>query len=45
MGGAFLLVAGGCALVGLTRFKKIKGAEKTKRSATETLAVLTRSEG
>jgi hypothetical protein len=43
--GAFLLVAGLCALVGLARFKRIKGAEATKRSAGQTLAVLRRAEG
>lgn len=43
--GAFLLVAGVCALIGLTRFKKIKGAEATKRSTAETIAVLKRAEG
>jgi hypothetical protein len=40
--GAFLVVGGGCGLVGLARFKRIKGAEATKRSATQTLAVLKR---
>lgn len=42
--GAFLVLAGGCGLIGLTRFKRIKGAEATKRSATQTLAVLKRAE-
>jgi hypothetical protein len=42
--GAFLLLAGGCAAVGLARFKKIKGAEATKRSASQTLAVLKRAD-
>jgi Putative Actinobacterial Holin-X, holin superfamily III len=42
VGGAFLVVGGGCALVGLARFKRIKGAEATKRSTTQTLAVLKR---
>ena len=43
--GAFLLFAGICALVGLTRFKRIKGAEATRRSTGRTLAVLRRAEG
>jgi Putative Actinobacterial Holin-X, holin superfamily III len=42
--GAFLLVAGVCGLVGLARFKRIKGAEATKRSTGRTLAVLRRAE-
>jgi hypothetical protein len=44
-GGALLLLAGGAAVVGLARFKKIKGAEATKRSASETIAVLKRADG
>jgi hypothetical protein len=44
VGGAFLVLAGGCGLVGLTRFKRIKGAQATKRTATQTLAVLKRTE-
>jgi len=40
--GAFLVLAGGCGLIGLTRFKRIKGAEATKRTTTQTLAVLKR---
>jgi Putative Actinobacterial Holin-X, holin superfamily III len=43
--GAFLLLAGICGLVGLARFKRIKGAEATKRSTGRTLAVLRRAEG
>jgi hypothetical protein len=42
--GAFLLVAGVCAVVGLARFKRIRGAEATKRSTGRTLAVLRRAE-
>ena len=42
IGGTFLLLAVGCGLVGLTRFKRIKGAQATKRTATQTLAVLKR---
>jgi hypothetical protein len=42
--GAFLVLAGGCGLVGLARFKKIKGAEATKRSAGQTIAVLKRAD-
>jgi len=42
--GAFLVLAGGCALVGRARFKKIRGAEATKRSTTQTLAVLKRAD-
>lgn len=44
MGGAFLVLAGGAGLVGLTRFKRIKGAQATKRTTTETLAVLKRAD-
>ena len=43
--GAFLLLGGICALVGLTRFKRIRGAEATKRSTGRTLALLRRAEG
>jgi len=43
--GSFLMIAGVCAVVGLTRFKRIKGAEATKRSTERTLAVLRRAEG
>jgi hypothetical protein len=42
--GAFLLVAGVCTAVGLARFKRIRGAEATKRSTGRTLAVLRRAE-
>jgi hypothetical protein len=40
--GAFLVLAGGCALVGRARFKKIRGGATTKRSASQTIAVLKR---
>jgi hypothetical protein len=40
--GAFLVLAGGCSLVGRARFKRIRGAQATKRTATQTLAVLKR---
>lgn len=43
-GGALLLIAGIAAVIGLARFKKIKGAEATKRSTSETLAVLKRTD-
>ena len=43
--GAFLLVGGLCALVGLGRFKRIKGAEATRRSTGRTLEVLRRADG
>jgi hypothetical protein len=44
-GGALLLLGGGCAAVGLARFKKIKGAEATMRSTSQTIAVLKRADG
>jgi len=43
--GAFLLLGGLCALVGLSRFKRIKGAEATRRSTGRTLEVLRRADG
>jgi len=43
--GAFLLTGGLCVLVGLSRFKRIKGAEQTRRSTGRTLEVLRRADG
>jgi len=42
--GAFLVLAAGAGLVGFVRFKKIKGVEATKRSTSQTLAVLKRAD-
>ncbi len=44
-GGGLLVLGGGAAAVGLARFKKIKGAEATKRSTSQTIAVLKRADG
>ena len=43
--GAFLLVGGICAVVGLARFKRIKGVAATRRSTNRTIEVLRRAGG
>jgi hypothetical protein len=42
VGGAYLLIAGVAALLGLLRIKKVRGPEATKRTAGESIAVLKR---
>ena len=44
-GGGLLLLGGMAAVVGVARIKKIKGAEATKRSTSQTIAVLKRADG
>jgi Putative Actinobacterial Holin-X, holin superfamily III len=43
VGGAYLVLAAGCGAVGLIRFKGMRGAEATKRTAGESIAVLKRA--
>ena len=43
VGGAYLLVAAGCAGIGLVRFKGLRGAAATKRTTSESLAILKRA--
>ena len=43
VGGVYLLVAAGCGSVGLVRFKGLRGAAATKRTTSESLAILKRA--
>jgi len=43
VGGAYLVLAAGCGAVGLIRFKGMRGAQATKRTAGESIAVLKRA--
>ena len=43
VGGAYLLVAAGCGGIGLLRFKSLRGGEATRRTASESLAILKRA--
>ena len=43
VGGAYLLLAAACGVVGLVRFKGMRAGEATKRTASESLALLKRA--
>ncbi|HEV2634361.1 MAG TPA: phage holin family protein [Actinocrinis sp.] len=43
VGGGYLALGAGCGVVGLVRFKGLRGAEATKRTAGESIAILKRA--
>lgn len=43
VGGAYLVLAGGCAGIGLIRFRGMRGVDATKRTTGESIAVLKRA--